>query len=494
MRTITYLLKAIIDESNVKLNDYLDKLKPTIELRTGLCLDYLRLLRGEHYEEMGLEELLSLAQANGRVIVCGRGASGKSTILRRAALRAGELGHAPFLADLSRWDREATSDWPACRANPRDAFDFLFQRFGLSSRGIADAELLDSGIQKFFFIDGLNETPGSVADEILSACDGVASLVVGASVIVSDRLVRRNLDKEVRWRFVMPLPVAENEVIRLTTGVELPANAEELLALPFFLDRAIHGELRNSPLATINELIVDKGNLAEETVPKVAAASYDAYEIDGSRSFSRGRFNEHGIPEVAQALIAGGILVQIDGDLVAFQHHWFHDYLASVHVANNEDLWSFDKRHHTLDVLTFKANSFDAIAFVLELTHGEASGRFLRAVYDWNPYAAGYALASANVAPADVPHDIRIIVLAMLADKKFDRHFYTAQRAKDALALLQDDESMSFRDVPTREALLETVKELPPAGLEFERWRSFFTQAGLAVSTELTDALYEETR
>jgi hypothetical protein len=489
---MTSLLKAIIDDSNIKLSDSLDKLKPIIELRAGICLDYLHLLRGEHNKEIGPKGLLLLAQTNGRIIVCGRGASGKSTILRRTALRAGGLGHAPFFADLSRWDPEATLEWPACRANPRDAFDFLLQRFGLSSRGIADAELLDPSLQKFFFIDGLNETPGSTADEILSACDGVASLVVGASVIVSDRLVRRNLEKEVRWRFVMPLPVAETEVIRLTTGVDLPVNTRALLSLPFFLDRAIHGELRNSPLSTIKELIVDKGKLAKETLPKVAAASYEAYEIDGSRSFSRARFDERGISEIAQSLIVGGILVRLDETLVAFQHHWFHDYLASVHVATNEDLWSVEKCHHTLDVLTFKANSFDAVSFVLELTRGDASGRFLRAVFDWNPYAAGYALASANVAPDDVPHDVRIIVLAMLADKKFDRHFYTAQRAKDALALLQDDEAVRFRDIPTREALLETVKELPPAGPEFERWRSFFTQAGLAVSEELTGALYEE--
>jgi hypothetical protein len=79
----------------------------------------------------------------------------------------------------------------------------------LPAHDITDVEFLPSTVEKLFLLDGLNETPGSTADEILAACDEIASVIVGASVFVTDRLVRRNLDAERRWVFAMPMPVGK---------------------------------------------------------------------------------------------------------------------------------------------------------------------------------------------------------------------------------------------------------------------------------------------
>lgn len=160
---------------------------------------------------------------------------------------------------LSKWDQAATAAWGSVRESPREAMDFLLRHFGVVGHDIADAEFLPASVPKLFLLDGLNETPGNIADDIVQVCDGIAALLLAGSVIVTDRLFRRNL-AESKWRFAMPLPVEQPEVKRLTHDLEIPEGAEALLPSPFFLDRAIRGELKSSPLATIRDLFEKRGD------------------------------------------------------------------------------------------------------------------------------------------------------------------------------------------------------------------------------------------
>jgi hypothetical protein len=472
---------------------FLEEFGPPIDVKVAQCADYSAVLRSEHAPASSLDELILLAFRRGRVLICGRGASGKSALLNRLAVRAAEIGSVPFVIDLSRWDQTATDAWKPVKENARDAFNFLLVNFGLPAHDITDVEFLPSTVEKLFLLDGLNETPGSTADEILAACDEIASVIVGASVFVTDRLVRRNLDAERRWVFAMPMPVEKPEVDRLMGTKHVPEGAEDLLSSPFFLDRAIRGELRSSPLATIRELVESRGKLDSDGVAAAARAAYSAYEIDGSRTFGIARFAEVGRADIAEAFLSSGILVSAGENRVAFVHHWFHDYLASKHVTSQPDLWSFENRHRVLDILTFKANSFDAIAFALELLTRAASGEFLQAVYDWNPYAAGYALAEASVATDDVPEGVRLVILAMLAEKRFDRQFLSTRRAGDALDLLSDADAKKFGAAVSLDALLASVAALNAPNEEFAKWRAFFIlKPNEEASQEIVDALAVE--
>jgi hypothetical protein len=356
-------------------------------------------------------------------------------------------------------------------------------------------EFLPPVVQKLFFLDGLNETPGSVADEILATCDGIAAVIVGSSFIVSDRLVRRNLRDERKWRFVMPMPVQQSEVDKLLSGknVSLPSGSEALLDSPFFLDRAIKGELRDSPLRTIKEMVESRGKLTSEGLADAANAAYLAYKIDGSRTFSIERFSEAGNPEIAKTLQAGGILVASGKETVAFSHHWYHDYLASRFVADHPDLWTFQNRHQVLDVLTFKANSFDAVAFVLEMLPAQSTGEFIQAVYDWNPYAAGYALAEARIRVEDVPRDVRLVILAMLAERCLDRHYYSAVRATDALDLLVDKDASRMRSAKTLPELQKIVSQIEEPSETFVAWRGLFIlKTGETAKKQLLERVSDE--
>jgi hypothetical protein len=487
------LRDKIAASAKAKSSQFLSELGPAIEVEVAQCEGYPAVLRGEYSAALSLDELIKLASRRGRVIVCGRGASGKSALLHRLTIRAAELRIAPFFIGLSRWDQAATDDWQEVKETPRDALDFLLMRFGWSEYDITDAEFLPSTAEKLFLVDGLNETPGSIADEILAACDQIASMVVGASIIVSDRIVRRSLHSESRWRFAMPLPVTPTEIDRSMQGKQVPSGAEVLLSSPFFLDKGMRGELRTSPLGTIKELIENRGKLDPQGLSAASEAAFRAYEIDQSRTFDRARFASLGRADVADTLLAGGILLPAGTDRVAFMHHWVHDYLASRYVIEQPDLWNSKNRHRVLDALTFRANSFDAIAFALELSSSAASGEFLQAVYDWNPYAAGYALAEAKIGLDHVPHDVRLIILSMLAEKRFDRHFFSARRACDALDLLNDADAKSMRAASSLDEVAALVSAVESPSETFATWRRLFTlKPGQAATDETIQALPRE--
>ena len=474
--------------------DYLAALGKPIHLSVALCTDYSALLRGDHGAHMSPEELLSLATSRGRVLVSGRGGCGKSALMRRLVVSGTEVGKVAILIDLSQWDHDASEAWKARREGPREAIDFLLRRFGSGQADITDLEFLPPRDEKLIIVDGLNETPGSVADDILSACDQAASLIVNCSVIVSDRLVRRQTNGDERWYFAMPLGVDIDEA-RLLVDVEaLSPSAQRLLDSPYFVDKAMKGELKNSPLATIRDFVETRGKIDFRGMLIAAECAFAAYQQDESRTFSIDRFKDGAGQRVVQTLLEGGVLVALPGHRVAFNHHWIHDYLAARHLASQQQLWSFENRHASLDTLTFKGNSFDAVAFALAELEDAAQDEFLRAVYDWNPYAAGYALAEVEeIAPANISRDLRTIILAMLAEKKFDRHYLSARRALDALELFNDDVAVAMRNAADHGELAALVAREPEHSAIFVRWRALFTiPTGATASDETVNAVEED--
>lgn len=474
---------------------HLETLGQPIKILVAQCESYTTLLRGECSEPKSPRMLLEWASRFGRLMISGRGASGKSSLMNRLVIEAAESKRLPVLLDLSRWDHAATEEWGGVGENHKQAFDLLLRRFQPDNIDVLRIESVAPETEKMILVDGLNEVPGPIAEQILGSCDRLASLLINCSVIVSDRLIRRRLDGEGdRWGFAMPLPVDQAEIDRLVQPGDVPVGVRSLLDNPFFLDRAIRQELRSSALATIRDLIENRGGILPEKLPALARAAFLAYEQDRSRAFLPERLVEAGAGDALEPLLQGGILLPAGEGRVAFAHHWYHDFLASRHVTGHPEMWSFTQRQHTLDTLTFKANSFDAIAFALEQLAGSGSDDFLRAVYDWNPYAAGYALAETEAADVNaVSPALRTVILAMLADKRFDRHFLSAERAKDALDLFRDEGAISLRETGSRRELIELVAVHPQIGDEFARWREVFvTQPGAEAPEDLVDALLDD--
>ena len=454
----------------------LEELGTPIEIGIGLSKSYSGLLRDEFERAIDVDGLLKLSNHSGRVILSARGGSGKTTIMYRVAVAAAESGRVPVLVELSRWSAEATEAWEAVNYSPRQAADLILGRFSTASTSLAQLDAISPDRERVLLLDGLNEVPGAVADEILDLGDRLAALMIRCSVIVSDRLVRRRLEGEDdRWVFAAPLRIRPEEIDRLVRPDQVPAGSDRLLGSPFFIDRAIRGELAASALATIRVHIEEHGGLPAGFLGGVAEGAFEAYRIDESRTFSRERFRDAGAEAAIAPMVESGLLLRPDDDRMTFTHHWYHDYLASLHVIRNRDLLGPDMRHETLDALTFHANSFDAIAFAFEQLDATDRDRFLRAVYDWNPYAAGYALAEVEASgDRPVSSPLRTVMLAMLADKLFDRHYLSKRKAADALNLFRDEEAMQLRSAGSRDALVELVRGAAKDGPEFEEWRNMF--------------------
>lgn len=474
--------------------EYLQELGEPISISVALCADYSALLRGEHSGPLSHKELLPLAVQRGRILLSGRGASGKSTIMRRLLLDGAEAGKTAILVDLSRWDHDASEGWKQRRESTREAIDFLLRRFSSGEIDVADLDFLPAEQEKLLIIDGLNETPGSVADDILSACDRAASLIINCSVIVSDRLVRRHTNSDDRWYFAMPLEVDIQEVRKHVDVDSIAPATKRLLDSPYFVDKAMKGMLKNSPLATIRDFVESRGKLDAAGMALAAEGAFTAYQCDESRSFNPTHFPGEKGAVVAQTLQEGRILVHLPNGRVAFNHHWVHDYLAAKFLASHPELWDFEHRHASLDSLTFKANSFDAVAFVLEELGTNVQDEFLRAVYDWNPYAAGYALAEVEeISPANISGPLRTIILAMLAERKFDRHYLSARKALDALELFKDPKAVAMRDARDRDALIAVVSDEPDHSPLFAQWKALFTlPSGQVASDGTVDAVEED--
>lgn len=302
--------------------------------------------------------------------------------MRRLLVQASAAGWVATLVDLSRWDHGATEGWKTARESAREAMDFLLRQFGSGEIDVADLDFLPARRAKLVVVDGLNETPGNVADEILSACDQAASVIVNLSVVVSDRLVRSRTNGDDRWHFAMPLEVEFAEAQKHVDVDAIAPPARRLLDSPYFVDKAIKGELKNSPLATIRDFVESRGKLDAAGMDLAAAGAFAAYRDEESRSFDPVRFPAEAGGAMVRTLREGGVLIEVAGGRVAFNHHWVHDYLAAKHLAKHAELWNFDQRQASLDALTFKANSFDAVAFALEVLGTDAKDEFLRAVYD----------------------------------------------------------------------------------------------------------------
>lgn len=473
----------------------LKELGTPINIRIGVSGSYSDLLRGEFAETVDADVLLGKAATWGRVILSARGGSGKTTLMNRLAVAAANAGKVPVLVELSGWSADATEAWRSKRDSFRAAADMILERFAVLPTSLAQLDAISPATERVVLLDGLNEVPGSVADEILDLADRLASLMIRCSVIVSDRLVRRQLKSEAdRWLFAAPLPIDSDEIRRLVASDEVPPGGSRLLSSPFFVDRAIRGELAASALGTIRAHIQHHGGIPSGLVDSVAKGAFEAYRIDGSRTFSPARFEEAGSASAIEPMVESGLLVRPAPESLAFAHHWYHDYLASSHVVHHGELLAPTYRHESLDALTFCANSFDAVAFALEQLAGERGDEFLRAVYDWNPYAAGYALAEVEASGGEaVSPSVRTVMLAMLADKLFDRHYMSQRRAADALNLFRDGQAVQLREVDDRSELVDLIREAPNSGEEFEIWRSVFTlPTGSVAPSAVIEALEGE--
>jgi hypothetical protein len=124
--------------------------------------------------------------------------------------------------------------------------------------------------------------------------------------------------------------------------------------------------------------------------------------------------------------------------------------------------------------LSFDASSFDAVELAFEQLAQAPADLFLQKLYDWNLYAAGYALAQRGQGDTPVGAEMRTVILAMLADKSFDPVVASRQRAADALRLMQIEEAAPFQEATTLVELCAVVDAVGSDVAWFNEWKEVF--------------------
>jgi hypothetical protein len=216
--------------------------------------------------------------------------------------------------------------------------------------------------------------------------------------------------------------------------------ANPIFRVPFFLDKVLEEPVAGTGKSVVEAYLRMHAGVQSSELPSLRDAAFQLYRHNKSRTFALDSFLTLVGRRLSGSLLASGA-VEASGGLAQFSHHLIHDYLAAEHVAAHEILWDSD----TLDILSFKGAAFDSIAAVLEVLDQERASKFLRAIYDWNLYAAGYSLAEATARQTGkIARDMEEIVYAMLAEKRFDVFIPTAKRADDALLLIKTDRARDY--------------------------------------------------
>jgi hypothetical protein len=294
---------------------------------------------------------------------------------------------------------------------------------------------------------------------------------INMSVIVADRLVRRDLPNPARWSLGTVLPLSEEQVNHYL-GKDADYKPDSMLSSPFFLDAAIRYDVHGTRRWQASEqFLLAHGGIQESALAALAAAAYEAYRQSRSRVFDRADFVGTTGEAAVSALESSGILVSSGEGERFFLHHMLHDYLAARHFSGWQSAqWTPE----ALSALTFESSSFDAIELVFEQLPSDRADLFLKQLYDWNLYAAGYALAQAREADAIVGTEMRTMIFAMLAEKRFDVILATRQRANDALALMQLSDARPYRDAQSIQEIFAALRDVQSDEAWFNVWSSIF--------------------
>jgi hypothetical protein len=475
-------LQKMRDVARLRCEDWpLNKVQ--FSVTTGWAPTYRDIFSAHFTRVLQESDIVDSVLKRGRAIIAGRGGDGKTWLLRRLFKQVLEQGAVPILLDLKQWsgaDYDAWKDWTASEIG--DAADFIVRRFSGYEIGAIDLDRIPPEVRKVLLVDGLSEITSVVGAQVLQLLDEMVREQINLSVLVADRLIRRELPSGESWSIGTTMPLPPDQV-KQHLGSDTEVQPGDLLTSPFFLDAAISYGVEGSQRAVTSETFLTiHGGLNAADLDLAAAAAFEAYKLSRSRVFDRAIFARTAGERVTATLESSATVVSGPDGKSYFTHHLLHDYLASRHFAKlPPDRWT----PQALSLLSFEASSFDALELVFEQLDNERADLFLRQLYDWNLYAAGYALGQARDADTSVGSEMSTMIFAMLAEKRFDAILATRQRADDALALMQLSGAEPFRAAASLEAVFEALDSIVSTEKWFNNWTQLFnTKADAALSAD----------
>ncbi len=458
--------------------------KPEFSINIGWAHSYEELFSGQLISTSDIVKLSETAMKKGFVLVTGKGGGAKTVIVRRLAKHALKSGAIPILISLKDWTGKDYGSWDAADSQSAKV-DFLLTRFGLISYSSLDLEGIPPHVIRLLLVDGLNEVSSRVGQEVIYALEDYVRFAPNTRIIVTDRLVRRDFVNRTRWELSIVCSLQRSEVEKQVVGKygknatnELSQDVCSLLTSPYFLDAYLReGKIAATKSQEFETYFRTHVALTDEEISQTEIAAFEAYK-SASRTFPLATFTDGTSAQIVQKLKSSGAIIT-EGDVAYFDHHLKHDYLVSRYLSGRPQLWNDD----TFKVVTFGASSFETITLALEqiLAVGEADD-FLRAVYDWNPYGAGYAIAEARQTAASL--EIRTVIFAMLAERRLDIMLRTSERANDALSLVKAADVEAFKIAQNIDEIFDAVNAVASELEWFQEWRDLYTTTPGSAATD----------
>lgn len=429
---------------------------PEFQFEVGLASRYEELLSGEFEQTTSdLQRLLDLVRLKGRLLLSAHAGTGKTSLASQLMTHAIREGVPALRVDLRKWTPSIDSHW-------QNALDADIRRMSLLLTDLALPAISERRLRAemhargdvLVVVDGLNEVPSASARDIPGVLEAFAARNPQASVILCDRLQRRRLPSA-DW------------LLATIAHVNSPATQSEIdSALLLDIARGASGSEMNEAHILIRYLC-EAGDIGSPAL--IAEAALKLY-ADGGRYFPWDRFVMHVGSEPPGRLADSDVLCR-DGASAYFRHHLFHDALAAYALTTTPQRWV----PKWFDTLTFNANSFDAVGLGLELIESpELADRFLLSVYDWNLYAAAYALGRGRrLGELAVTSSTEEAVLAVLAERRWDPVAPSAQRVEDALRVFPAPLAKRLLDAVDLTAVFEIVGATE-TDAPHDRWRTVF--------------------
>jgi hypothetical protein len=448
--------------------------KQSFRLQLQWPNSYEELLASADAEITPENSLLERTLQKGRVILAAEAGAGKTWLLARIAQLASSTQNViPVLIQL----KNLSALQPVSETD-----DLEFTIRNLLSIAVPDprsALIVRGNVPPFILLlDGLNEVSRTVAEPVITAVDELARRYPFLSVLVTDRLVRRAIDPD-RWNLVTILPLSDDEVQRVWTNAaqpnDLPKNIG-LLNRPFFLDTALSTDITaSSEAGTIDRYFRQIVHISSGELDDLANTAFDAYAQYHGITMPEDWLHQHITGTTYEHLVESGA-VRNSGGRVWFTHHLLHDFLAARSLSQHESVWGPD----AFDVVTLTAASFDSLRLTVEqLADIVRADRLIRRVYDWNYYGAAYALV-----PGSVSEETRTVILAMLADKKWDAVAATVTLVTDALRVDGSATSRQLLAADDRSEIFRVVRQQSSEQSWFADWVKLFTTPDGTVADE----------
>jgi hypothetical protein len=400
-----------------------------------------------------LNKLSSLVQQKGQMLLQARGGAGKTVTARRIADLEPNSHGVAFVSALRL---------PAAPVDISTALDI--EVLIPLSVDPERANMLRDRAEGLVVIDGINEIPKGRADEILMAIPGMAARYPFIRFLLTDRLSRRDID-QTAWVLATLGPVPERKA-RALSGYETGLLPDHL-TIPYYLDRSTRQDGAASQVDILRGGITTYGGVPESGLNSLARSVYASYQDRCDRAIDSQQIREAVGDDVFHEMLKSGLLLQENG--IQFAHHLTQDFLAALHLSADDELWN----PTGFDTVTLKASSFDALALAAALVGAEHVDDFVHRVFDWNYYGAAYLLEEDQAGEKRIWEAMRTAILAMLAEKRFDRMIVTAHRVEDALRLQDVELAGLLLAANDRDAVVDVVEAALPENWD-TTWPKWF--------------------